>query len=71
MARDLQILFEYAEWVNFAKVIEKAKMARQNFNHLKDNHFRDVTKMVSLRYVTQREIPDFKLSRTDLDSIAI
>lgn len=27
MARDLQVFFEYAEWENFANVIEKAKVA--------------------------------------------
>lgn len=63
MARDLQVLFEYASWDNFVNVIEKAKIACQNSKHLKDNHFRDVTKMVSIGSESQREIPDFKLSR--------
>lgn len=48
MARDLQLLFEYTEWENFANVIEKAKVACENSKHLKNNHFREVTKMVGL-----------------------
>jgi DNA-damage-inducible protein D len=63
MARDLQNLFEYADWDNFSNVIEKAKIACRNSKHEKDNHFRDVTKMVSLGSGSQREIPDCKLSR--------
>jgi len=62
-ARDLQILFEYADWNNFENVIEKAKMACQNSKHKKDNHFRDVTEMVIIGAGNQREIPDCKLSR--------
>lgn len=63
MARDLQILFEYVDWENFVNVIEKAKTACHNSKHLKNNHFRDVTKMINLGKGAQREIPDCKLSR--------
>ncbi len=64
MARDLQVLFEYREWENFANVIDKAKIACQNSKHfLKDDHFRNVTKMINLGKGAQREIPDCKLSR--------
>ena len=63
MARDLQRLFEYASWENFANVIEKAKIACQNSNHLKDNHFRDVMKMIDLGKGSRKEISDCKLSR--------
>lgn len=63
MARDLQALFEYTGWEHFANVIEKAKVACLNSKHLKDNHFRDVTKMINLGKGAQREVPDCKLSR--------
>ncbi|HEX4839984.1 MAG TPA: BRO family protein [Rhabdochlamydiaceae bacterium] len=62
-ARDLQLLFEYADWDNFVNVVEKAKIACQNSKYKKDNHFRDVTEMVSLGSGSQRAIPDCKLSR--------
>ncbi len=62
-ARDLQILFEYADWDNFVNVIEKAKMACQNSKRSKYDHFRDVTKLIIAAKGAQREIPDYKLSR--------
>ena len=46
-ARDLQVLFEYADWDNFANVIEKAKMACQKSKRSKNDHFRDVTKLLT------------------------
>lgn len=63
MVRDLQTFFEYAEWENFTNVIEKAKIACENSKHLKNNHFRDVTKMVELESETRRAISDYKLIR--------
>jgi DNA-damage-inducible protein D len=63
MARDLQVLFEYADWDNFVNVIEKAKIASQVSKHKKDNHFRDVTEMVSLGSGSKREIRNCKLTR--------
>ncbi len=63
MARDLQFLFEYATWDNFLGVIEKAKIACNNSNQLVINHFREVTKMVSVGDAAKRVILDFMLSR--------
>ncbi len=63
MARDLQVLFEYNEWDNFTNVIEKAKIACEKSKSLVNNHFREVTKMVSLGDGAKREIRDVKLSR--------
>jgi DNA-damage-inducible protein D len=63
MARDLQALFEYSEWENFAKVIEKAKAACEKSKNLKENHFREVTKMIEIGKGARREIPDYHLSR--------
>jgi DNA-damage-inducible protein D len=63
MARDLQTFFEYAEWENFSNVIERAKVACENSKHLKNSHFREVTKMIELGNGARREIPDYKLTR--------
>ena len=44
-ARDLQVLLGYDKWENFAKVIEKAKIACKNSGHDIKDHFPDVRKM--------------------------
>jgi DNA-damage-inducible protein D len=62
-ARDLQIVLEYAEWRNFEKVIDKAKIACQNSGNAVSDHFVDVNKMVELGSGAQREIEDTMLSR--------
>lgn len=62
-ARELQSAFEYTEWRNFQKVIEKAKVACLNSEHETANHFVDVTKMVGLGSGAQRDIADIKLTR--------
>ena len=45
-ARDLQGLLGYAKWENFAKVIDKAKIACQTAGHDVSDHFPDVRKMI-------------------------
>lgn len=45
-ARELQSIFNYAEWRNFIKVIDKAQeTCKQSGNEVAD-HFVDVTKMI-------------------------
>jgi len=63
LARDLQIVLDYAEWRNFENVIEKAKEACRNSKNVVANHFVDVNKMVTLGSGADREIDDLKLSR--------
>lgn len=63
MARDIQVLLEYDEWRNFAKVIEKAKTACENSQHIVQDHFVDVNKMVAVGSGGTREIQDIMLSR--------
>ncbi|MDD3008451.1 MAG: DNA damage-inducible protein D [Arcobacter sp.] len=62
-ARDLQKLLGYERWENFANVIHKAKIACENSNIEVSDHFRDVTKMVSIGSNTQRLIEDIMLTR--------
>ncbi len=47
-ARELQYVLEYADWRNFIKVVEKAKVASENSNYEVSDHFVDVTNMVKL-----------------------
>ncbi|CAN5818669.1 DNA damage-inducible protein D [soil metagenome] len=63
LARELQPHLGYDRWENFAKVIERAKSACQNSDQAVADHFREVTKMVSLGAGTQREIDDVALTR--------
>jgi DNA-damage-inducible protein D len=63
LARDLQELLGYAKWENFAKVIERAKIACQGAGYDPQNHFLDVRKMVDLGSGATRAIDDIALTR--------
>lgn len=62
-ARELQIIFNYAEWRNFLKVIEKAKEACQNSGNTVSDHFVEINKMIELAKGAQREVEDMALTR--------
>ena len=62
-ARDLQGLLGYAKWENFAKVIDKAKIACQTARHEVADHFPDVRKMVDIGSGAEREIDEIALTR--------
>ena len=63
LARDLQVLLEYAKWENFAKVIERARIACQGAGNDPLHHFLDVRKMVDLGSGASRAIDDIALTR--------
>lgn len=62
-ARELQIIFCYAKWDNFFKVIEKAKAACENSGAEVSYHFADIGKMIELAKGAQRQIEDVALTR--------
>jgi DNA-damage-inducible protein D len=62
-ARELMILLGYSDWRNFEVVIRKALEACMVSGQDVDNHFVDITKMVSIGSNTFRQIPDWKLDR--------
>jgi len=62
-ARDLCQLLGYSLWQNFAKVIDKAKVACSNVGQNVDDHFIDVNKMVRIGSGAVRQIDDIILTR--------
>ena len=62
-ARELQNLFNYTDWRNFLKVIDKAKESCKNSDNKVSDHFVEVNKMIELAKGDQREIEDIALTR--------
>jgi len=62
-ARELQKVFNYAEWRNFLKAIDKAKKSCEAAGEELSNHFVGFNKMIDLAKGAQREIDDIALTR--------
>ena len=62
-ARELQKVLGYSRWENFAEAIGRAIESCKTLRINVDDHFREVTKMVSLGSGSQRPIQDFMLTR--------
>lgn len=62
-ARELMPELGYDRWENFSKVIKKAMDACKTVGAAVDNHFRGVTKMVSIGSGAERAIEDIVLTR--------
>ena len=62
-ARQLMSLLDYVRWEGFETVIKRARQAARNSGAPVENHFREVTKMVSIGYGNDRSIRDYRLSR--------
>ena len=63
LARDLQLVLEYAQWRRFSDAIERAKLACKNSGFAVEDHFADIGKMVDIGSGAERQIDDVMLSR--------
>lgn len=62
-ARDLFPLLGYSRWESFDEVIQRSIKSAENAGQKKENHFRQLTKMVEIGSNTNRKIKDWKLDR--------
>ena len=62
-ARDLQKVLGYARWENFQTAINRAVDSCNSQGINIDDHFREVTKMITLAKGAERDIKDYMLTR--------
>ena len=62
-ARELMQLLDYSKWQNFENVLSKARVACANNGITVEDHFADVSKMVTLGSGANREVEDYMLTR--------
>lgn len=62
-ARDLQKVLGYARWENFQTAISRAVESCNTQGIDVDDHFREVTKMITLAKGAERDIKDYMLTR--------
>ena len=62
-ARDLQTVLGYSRWENFQTAIKRAVESCNSQDINIDDHFREVTKMVTLGSGATREVQDYMLTR--------
>ena len=62
-ARDLQEVFDYTQWRNFEKVIQKAAISVENTSESVELHFAEVSKSYILPNGGEKIIKDYALTR--------
>jgi len=58
----LQEVFDYTQWRNFEKVIQKAMTSCENSSETLNYHFVEVSKMVDIGSKTDRSVKDYALT---------
>ena len=64
-ARELMPLLGYERWENFDKAVSRAMESCETSGIEVSDHFREVTKMVSLGSGAQRSVKDYMLTRAN------
>lgn len=62
-ARELMTLLDYVQWRNFENVVKKGMLSCKNNGIRVEDHFADVSKMVTLGSGANREVEDYMLTR--------
>ena len=62
-ARELSEVLQYKKWENFAKVIDRAKLACINSGFEITEHFPEVRKTIKMPKNAEKEVIDYELSR--------
>lgn len=60
--RELSEVLQYKQWRNFAKVIDRAKLACKNSGRKIDDDFAEVSKIVEAG-ATQKKVIDYELTK--------
>jgi DNA-damage-inducible protein D len=63
LARELGPALEYIEWRNFAKVINRARIACENSGYDVSEHFVEVNKTIPMPKGASKKIADYRLTR--------
>lgn len=63
LARELQEMLDYGEWRNFVLAIDKARQACATAGQATTDHFRDITRVISLGSGAERAISDVAMTR--------
>jgi DNA-damage-inducible protein D len=63
LARELQRLLGYANWQNFVRVVDDAKVACEKAGGCVEDHFTDANKMIGLGKGAARRVQDIALTR--------
>ncbi len=62
-ARELMPLIEYSKWQNFHKVIKQSMIACDNSKNKTNEHFTEVSKVLTIGNGAKQKVKDYKLSR--------